>query len=86
MSAACAPAADPMVDVLVLDFAAVSQAIVCDALRHAIEVAGAVWQAAEIAGVEFVRLSVVDVVVVVEEVILLVLLCWGSLRGSESLL
>ena len=62
VSAACAPAAEPMVDVLVLDFAAVSQAMECDALRHAIEVAGAVWQAAEIAGVEFVRLFVVDAV------------------------
>ena len=49
-----------MVDVLVLDFA-VSQAMECDALRHAIEVAGAVWQAAEIAGVEVVRLLFVDV-------------------------
>ena len=67
VSAACPPAAEPMVDVLVLDFAAVSQAMECDALRHAIEVAGAVWQAAEIAGVEVVLLLVVDVVAVVEE-------------------
>jgi hypothetical protein len=51
-----------MVDVLFLDFAAVSQAMECDALRHAIEVAGAVWQAAEIAVV--VVLLVVDAVAV----------------------
>ena len=54
-----AAAAEPMVE-----FADESQAIECDALMHAIEVAGAVWQAAGVAGVEVVMLFVVDAVAV----------------------
>ena len=60
--AACLPAAEPKVGVLVVGFAAVSQAIESGALEHAIEVAGVVWQAAEIAVV--VLLLVVDAVAV----------------------
>ena len=61
VSAACTlvAAAKTMVD-----FAAMSQAMECDALMHAIEVVGAVWQATEIAGVDVLMLFVVDAVAV----------------------